>query len=310
MLTVLMATHDGAETLPEVLEGYRRVHAPEGGWRLVIADDGSRDATAEIAAAAGADLPLVLLRGPHRGQNATRNAALAHVEGDLVVLTDDDAVPEPDCLVRLREAADRSPDATIFAGTVRPRWRVPPPPWVVEWVKLPITYALREFATDGPIAPEEALGPCVAVRARALLEEVRFDESIGPDGSEDYAMGSETALLLQLAARGHRAVAVRDAVVEHVVLPHQTTEAWILGRAERYGRGRVHLDAIAGPRRPRERGHRRQVWKHRLALGLSYVTGDLRRRFRARWRLRFLAGRARERAAVGRCRAPIDGCRP
>ena len=46
---------------------------------------------------------------PEAGKNIALNAGLAFVSGDLVVLTDDDAIPRPDWLVRLRQAADSNP---------------------------------------------------------------------------------------------------------------------------------------------------------------------------------------------------------
>src|SRR5262245_2935640 len=109
MLTVLLATYDGAETLPEALEGWRRVVAPPGGWRLLVVDDGSRDASADLVAASARDLPLVLRRVPHRGQSAARNAVLGDLQGDLVVLTDDDVVPSPDALAGQRQSSHRAP---------------------------------------------------------------------------------------------------------------------------------------------------------------------------------------------------------
>jgi glycosyltransferase involved in cell wall biosynthesis len=297
VLTVLLTTHDGASTLPEVLDAYERVEAPAGGFCLLAVDDGSADGSSEILAAAARRLPLEVVRASHRGQNAARNFALPRVEGDLVVLTDDDAVPRPDVLVRLREAADAHPETTVFAGRVLPRWRAAPPPWVLRWVRLGPTFALREDACHGPIPLDAALGPCLALRSSVFHEGLRFDESFGPDGSDDYAMGSETSLLLALARRGARARAVPDAVVEHVIEAGQLDEAWILARAERFGRGRWRLDETFGDGgAPGGLPHLAAVARERWRLAFAFGARGARRRFKARWRLRYLEGEARERA--------------
>jgi glycosyltransferase involved in cell wall biosynthesis len=60
-----------------------------GGWKLVIVDNGSTDRTRD-------KLRLTYLFEFKRGKNAGLNTGLAHVEGDLIVLTDDDAVPRTD----------------------------------------------------------------------------------------------------------------------------------------------------------------------------------------------------------------------
>ncbi|MGH9366111.1 MAG: glycosyltransferase, partial [Thermoanaerobaculia bacterium] len=126
MLTVLIATHNGAGTLPEVLEAYGRLHSPEGGWKLVIVDNASTDETERVLRSFARLLPLLSIHVAEQGQNLARNRGLAEVAGDLVVFADDDALPHADWLARLRAAADAHPDFGLFGGAVRPRWEVSP----------------------------------------------------------------------------------------------------------------------------------------------------------------------------------------
>ena len=107
MLTVLLATHNGAGTLPRVLEAYQRLTPPMGGWRVVLVDNASTDDTPAILKDFASRLPLLALRTERRGKNVALNLGLEHVDGDLVVLTDDDAVPEAEWLVALSQAAAR-----------------------------------------------------------------------------------------------------------------------------------------------------------------------------------------------------------
>ena len=39
MLSVLMATRNGARSLPTVLDAYSRLEPPPGGWKLIIVDN-------------------------------------------------------------------------------------------------------------------------------------------------------------------------------------------------------------------------------------------------------------------------------
>jgi glycosyltransferase involved in cell wall biosynthesis len=43
MVTVLLATYNGAETLPKALNAYCQLQAPTAGWKLVVVDNGSTD---------------------------------------------------------------------------------------------------------------------------------------------------------------------------------------------------------------------------------------------------------------------------
>jgi len=246
MLTVLVATRNGARTLPGVLEAYGRVQAPAGGFKIVVVDNGSTDGTPELAARFRDNLPLTWLVENKPGKNAALNHGLSAVEGDLVVLTDDDAFPRPDLLKRLREAADVHAAFSIFGGAVVPRWEMPPPEWLLRWVPPGPAFTLTPPSLgEGPTGPHNVFGPNMAVRAKVFEAGHRFDPSIGPRAAQ-YAMGSETEFVRRLVRQGHAAWHVAGAVVEHFVRESQMTRAWVRKRAVRFGRGQFRLAQVEG----------------------------------------------------------------
>jgi mycofactocin system glycosyltransferase len=87
-LTVCIPTHNGAQRLPGLL-------ARLDGLAVVVVDDGSVDATADVAARAGA---RVIRRKAAGGPAAARNAGLAAATTPFVAFLDDDCVPEPSWL--------------------------------------------------------------------------------------------------------------------------------------------------------------------------------------------------------------------
>src|SRR5579864_2342209 len=109
MLSVLMATYNRAAKLAVVLDAYLRLDPLPGGWQLFIVDNGSTDETQQVVASFRERLPLTYLFEPQRGKNFALNFALPKVQGDLIVFTDDDAMPESDWLTQLRSAADAHP---------------------------------------------------------------------------------------------------------------------------------------------------------------------------------------------------------
>ncbi|MGK5023186.1 glycosyltransferase [Janthinobacterium sp. RB2R34] len=244
MLTVLMATYNGAATLPEVLQAYTALARPAGGWRLVIADNGSSDGTALVIAAFQGRLPLSSLQVARRGKNAALNAALEQVlrqggDGqDLLVFTDDDAIPKVDWLRRLQQCAARQPGHALFGGAIVPAWRLPPAPWLRQHTPAGLTWGLTEPGLqDGPIYPGLVWGANMAVRRRIFADGLRFDDSIGPNGAS-YAMGGEVNFNLRLAQAGHLAWFCPQACVAHIIRVHQVTVSWVLRRAWLHGRGR------------------------------------------------------------------------
>ena len=305
MLTVVMATHNGADTLPHVLDAYCRLQPPSGSWRLVIVDNASVDSTGTIVRSFRDKLPLVLLSEPCRGQNRARNRALGVIAGDLIVFSDDDAIPDPAWLVELRRVADSRPDFAMFGGTIKPRWNGSPSESVLKGIPLSVCFAVTDPAwAEGPISSDHVFSPNMAIRAAVFAEGQRFDESIGPQAG-DYAMGSETMLTRRLTWLGLRAWHCPSAVVEHVIPEAHVQPQWLLGRARRYGRGVYRWSATSeggGPRITRSRALRFVV-KSATMRALLFARAAWCRRdpveaFRHRWFLYMLLGYAMEAGLV------------
>lgn len=243
MIAVVLASRDGAGTLPAMLPRLLRLRAPPGGHRIIVVDNGSTDATPRLLreAAAASAVPFAVLDEPRPGKNRALNRALPlAAEARLVVFTDDDVLPEPDWLERLSAAAAARPEADLFGGAIRPHWPGAMPRWIVGYgVPLGVVYS----ATDpgraaGPIDVDLVWGPNMAIRGTVLRAGHRFDEQVGPNAASAlYGMGSETEFNTRLQRAGHRAFFVPDAVVGHIVRAEQLDERWILGRAFRHGLG-------------------------------------------------------------------------
>jgi len=291
-LTVQIATRNGGERLERTLHALTEVEVPTCGWKLVVTDSASTDATPDVLLRFQSRLPLTILRAERSGKNHALNLGRAHLEGDLVVFTDDDVIPEPDWLTRLVAAAQLHPEAGGFGGAIRPLWPRPPESWVLEAVPLSPVYSVTDPALPaGPCSPLQAWGPNMMIRSR-LLQDVWFREDIGPDGTMAYAMGSETSFNADLARRGVQFHFVPDAIVHHIIRDEMLTPDWILQRGYRFGRhdGRA-LHAYHGPR---VLGRPRYLYRQRLEALVEHLRacyrGEPVRLFRAQWRRRYLAG--------------------
>jgi GT2 family glycosyltransferase len=295
MLTVIFATRNGMRTLPTVLDAYVRLEKPEGGWKLVVVDNASTDESQATIRSYRDRLPLVPLLEEKPGKNAALNAALPHVEGDLVILTDDDAVPRADWLVAMRSAADAQPSYSIFGGVVLPRWEVAPADWILKWVPLGPAFTVTPTSLlEGPMDHEWVFGPNMAVRAKVFEDGFRFDPTIGPRGAS-YAMGSETEFVRRLAIHGYAAWHVANAQVEHLIRDFQMRRSWILSRAVRFGRGVSRLRRIERrASRPTLLGVPRYLFAEMLRQAVLFAIGFLTFRreiaFHARWEMNVARG--------------------
>lgn len=308
MLTVLFATRNGAKTLPAVLEAYRALESPQGGWHLVVVDNGSTDESRKIIASFEDRLPLTYVFEPKVGKNTALNAGLALISGDLVALTDDDTFPRPDWLIRLREAADSHPTFGIFAGTILPRWETSPPAWILNWVHLAPSYALTDSSlTEGPTDGYHVFGPNMTVRADVFQAGHRFDPTIGPTSSRSYPMGSETEFTLRMTKQGVTAWFTPAATVEHFVRIKQMQCSWLMGRAERLGRGQCRL-GIARPPYARLRclgiplHLLYRIARLSVAIPVAMLLSDQEKLFHRRWALSYVYGYALEARA---CRKSV-----
>src|SRR5690348_9788817 len=90
--SVIVPARDAGLTLGRTLRALRAQEL-EGGYEVVVVDDGSADDTAELAAAAGS--PVRLVRQPRLGPAAARNRGVAEAQASRLAFCDADVFPEP-----------------------------------------------------------------------------------------------------------------------------------------------------------------------------------------------------------------------
>jgi|GEM_PF-683298 len=245
--SIIFATRDRAAQLHRTLAAYEALDTQGLRWELLVIDNASKDETPAVLQAATAHLPLTTLYVAEGGQNRARNAALEYLRGELVIFTDDDVIPDRNCLQAYVAAAARWPDEVIFGARIEPLF----PPGTPDWMgNAAFQFGTTAFARYAPRIDEGVVkthpyGPSFAVRSRALPGH-RFPENLGPQAGS-YAMGGEAAFLRGIAARGHRYIHVPSAHVQHVVRPEQICDGWLLQRARNKGRGQVYLPSRRKP---------------------------------------------------------------
>ena len=250
-MTVLFSTFNGATVLKRVLDGYVRQQLGHASWKVVIVDNGSTDDTKQVLERYGSALPLIVLSQPNPGKNRALNTAVEQIRTDLLILTDDDAVPHPGFLQAWQPVLGAHPAYAVFGGRINPTFEEAPPSWLkASTLPFDVLFAARDLPT-GEIAPQEIFGPNMALKGSMINAGVRFNEAIGPNGADkNYPMGSETELCERLARGGERCFFFAPPQVDHIVRPAQMTLPYIVGRARRSGRGEARRRLLAGDLTP------------------------------------------------------------
>jgi len=111
-VSFLIPAYNEAATIGEVLE---RIAALDLDSQVIVVDDGSRDDTASIAAAAGA----TVIRQPNRGKGSAIRAAIAEADGEIAVIQDADMEYDPAEVPELIEPIVRGAADVVFGSRLR-----------------------------------------------------------------------------------------------------------------------------------------------------------------------------------------------
>ena len=302
MIDVVFATHNGARTLPLMLEQMELLRAPSSGWRILAVDNGSTDNTRAVLESFRTRLPLSIFTHSEPGKNAALNSVIPSATADLIVFTDDDILPEPDWLVQYERIAADQRDFHVFGGSITPEWMIPPPSWIYRYQEFfGACYGMTHGGhRRGEIVPNLIWGANMMLRRAIFDRGYLFNANRGPKSGAQYVMGSETELTRRLAAAGFRCYFDPKPSVRHLIRPEQIRRRWMLGRAYRLG-----LTQGANAKAQRDSAHcihyfgapRFLYRQFMLALGKSIGWASLfqfERAFRNQWDVCRLAGVIRQ----------------
>src|SRR3954464_10809671 len=162
-ISVVVASYNGARTIRETLAGVAALEYPD--YEVIVVDDGSADATPDIAASFG----VRLISTENRGLSNARNTGMEAATGEIVAYIDDDAVPDRHWLQYLAATFASGGYACVGGPNLAP----------------PGDGALADCVANAPGGPAHVLlddreaehvpGCNMAFRRDALIEAGRFD---------------------------------------------------------------------------------------------------------------------------------------
>jgi len=194
--TIQLCTYNRAALLERVLDAcFEQTAAPDT-YEVVLVNDGSTDATAEVIARARtrATCAFEVIDQVNSGLAKGRNAGIARARGERIIFTDDDVLPLPNLVEEHLRSHDAHPTAVVRGAAINVESfdDLPPPIWNIRH------YSGNFFWTTNvsvPLATIRAIGG--------------FNESFSEYGWEDIDVG------LRLRFGGVRAVFNPKALAYH-----------------------------------------------------------------------------------------------
>ncbi len=302
-ISVVIATRNRQALLAQTLESLASQDWPSNRLEVIVADNGSTDATSEVVTNLGrrCGAPLVrYLFVETPGKSAAVNQALAIATGDLVALTDDDVVADPDWLTRLAAAFDQT-GAHFVAGRVKPAWESKPPDWLP-----PSLYGVIAVPENGdervPITAAQPrvmpIGANMAVRGEVVRRIGGLRADLGKlDGS--LRTGEDHEFFLRMLRAGFTGVYEPTAVVHHRVGTERLHRQYFRKWLHQNGRDVARLNHSYTPDgMPSLMGAPRYLWREALLDGVNALRAAARGRradrFGASGRLIWFAGYLRQ----------------
>ena len=185
-------------------------------FEILVVDDGSTDPETRAIVAGFARPKTRVIRMPHRGLAAARNAGIAESRGDVLCALDADDRLEPAYFEKAIAVLDNDPSVTFVSAWLRTfgseSWD-----WTPERCDLPTLLWEDTVLTAG------------LVRREAVVAAGGYDEAMPVQGDEDWD------LWLTLVERGHRGVILPE------ILFHYRRRAGSMATVCWHGEGHVPL---------------------------------------------------------------------
>ena len=235
-ISVVVCTYNRSDLLAMCLESLMQQTAPTGDFEVLVVDNNSTDATAEVVQdyQKKREIPLRYCLETQVGLSFARNTGYREARAPWIAYIDDDAKARPDFVTRALWMTENT-DYPFFGGLDLPWYPFGKPAWYQD------RYASTRYRHKGIatlIGDEHAFG-CVMVMRRDILERFGgFNTGIGMRG-KDVGYNEETELQNRLRAAGLRIGYDPQLVIDHAVAPHKLRIDWFFQAAFAHGRDKV-----------------------------------------------------------------------
>jgi len=231
-VSVVIGTYNRAHLLAGTLEALASQEVPASlHWEIVVVDNNSRDATAEVTTAFSKTTatPVRYVFEPQQGLSHARNRGIREARGAIIAFTDDDVLPAADWIAEIAAAIARW-EADGVGGRILPRWETAPPRWLTDNRHLLNRIAIMDSEASGlltrPLVARPQVWGANMAFCRELFEKVGgFDPRWGIVGTKLFR-GEETDLINRALDRGLKIAYDAAVTVFHRIGSDRTRKAY------------------------------------------------------------------------------------
>ncbi|MBA6290427.1 glycosyltransferase family 2 protein [Colwellia sp. MB3u-4] len=235
MISVIIATYNGETVLPKTLQALSLLEVPSQGVEFIIVDNASIDNTVNILSKYADKLEFKILHEAKQGKSHAIHKGLEHATGDLIVFSDDDVLPDKNWLIAYINAAAEQLDYSVFLGQIRPYWLAPAKDWLIKLANEGrVCGCTSKALAEGEASIYWAKGANFCIR-KNVLNQVSFRNDLWVAGKNEVG-GEDTDFVKKASEKGFQLWFVPEALLQHIIRPHEMTMLGIWKRYFRIGR--------------------------------------------------------------------------
>lgn len=131
MISVIICTYNRSRLLEKTLNSVAQLRHPPVPWELVIVENNCTDDTAQVVRrfAENPGLSVRYFSETKQGISHARNAGIRAARGDILAMTDDDVILDPQWLCDIHKTFDRF-NCLGVGGRIVPLWMSQRPSWL------------------------------------------------------------------------------------------------------------------------------------------------------------------------------------
>lgn len=241
-VSVILCTHNRAESLRQALESLSNLTLPDG-WsdEILIIDNNSSDHTAKVG-------EIFVQRDRNRfryifesrqGKSYALNTGIAQAKADILVFTDDDVTFDSNWLAELWNPFKQL-NCLGAAGRIVPVWTVEKPQWLQLEGPNKLMSAIVQFdlGNEPCLMKTPPFGANMAFRKEAFHKHGFFRTDLGPNAVSEMR-GEDTEFCRRLINAGETLIYTPHSIVYHPVEKSRTEKSFFLSWYFDYGRASI-----------------------------------------------------------------------